>query len=113
MLLLISLTVLLWVGVLIAPWRSYAVRETLDAKAGSVDDLADVVALVPARNESNLIAQTLRALAGQGSRLKIVVVDDQSTDQTAAAVSNLDLPNLVLIHGAAMPGGWTAGRART
>lgn len=107
MILLLMASALLWVCVLLLPWRPYSVRESLGADAGAPDEMSDVVALVPARNEADRIARTLTALSGQGSNLKIVVVDDQSTDGTVDAINSLGLSNLVLIRGEALPAGWT------
>ncbi|HEX9583290.1 MAG TPA: glycosyltransferase [Gammaproteobacteria bacterium] len=104
---LLMASALLWACVLLLPWRPCAVRESLAADAGAPDEMSDVVALVPARNEAESIARTLAALSGQGRHLKIVVVDDQSTDGTVEAINSAGLPDLVLIRGEALPAGWT------
>lgn len=107
---LILLSALLWIALLVVPWRPYLVRETLadgPLPGNRTTDLSEVVVLIPARNESARIAGTLTAILGQGAGLKIVVVDDQSTDDTAAIVERFGQQNVVLIRGAALPPGWS------
>jgi len=75
-----------WLCVLVAPYQPHRVRERLEADAdGSDDDLGTVTAIVPARNEAELIGRTIAALAQQGRGLAVVVVDDQSSDDTRGA----------------------------
>lgn len=101
---------LLWIGLLLAPWRPFGNRERLEADGGACGeqaDFSDVVALIPARNEAKRIGDTLKALSGQGENLKIVVVDDQSADETIAVVEGLALPEVVLVEGNPLPSGWS------
>jgi cellulose synthase/poly-beta-1,6-N-acetylglucosamine synthase-like glycosyltransferase len=101
---------LLWSGLLLAPWRPFSSRERLESDGGLVEektDFSDVVALIPARNEAERIADTLKALSSQGENLKIVVVDDQSTDDTVAVVEDLGLARVVLVKGKPLPAGWS------
>lgn len=99
---------LVWVIILLLPWRPWSTRESLDTGKNYTDtDLSGITVLIPARNEAPVIAQTLQALARQSRQLPIIVVDDQSTDDTARIVENLSLPNLVLVHGEPTPPGWS------
>jgi hopene-associated glycosyltransferase HpnB len=86
-----AFALLAWLGVLLRPSQSHRTRERLEAhEAGAqaselgAADLSGVTVLIPARNEAAVIERTLRALTRQGRNLRIVVVDDQSTDDTAA-----------------------------
>ncbi len=55
--------------------------------------------LVPAYNESPVIEQAVRSLAASDyPQFEVIVVDDGSTDDTAAKVESLDLPNLRLVR---------------
>ncbi len=97
----------LWLGLLIVPWQPWRTREQLDrGDAATGDDPGSAVtAIVPARNESAHIENTLQGLRSQSERLRIVVVDDQSTDDTAAkarAVAGVEV-----ISGEPLPPGWT------
>ncbi len=68
-----------------------------------------VVAVVPARNESDCIERSIRSLEAQDypGALRIIVVDDQSTDDTAARVLGVASERIALVSGAARPAGWT------
>jgi hopene-associated glycosyltransferase HpnB len=69
-----------------------------------------VVAVIPARDEANYIAGAVASLVGQDypGDLRIVVVDDHSTDGTAAiARAAGPADKVTVITGARMPPGWT------
>jgi chlorobactene glucosyltransferase len=68
--------------------------------------------IVPARNEAANIAACLAGLLNQSypcERLTVVVVDDNSSDDTAAIVADItrSRPGLKLLQAGALPGGWT------
>jgi len=96
-----------WVGVLFAPWGPWRVREVLDSKVDPQPvDFSDITVLIPARNEAVTVQPMLRALDAQGAGMKIVLIDDQSDDDTIrfarAATQNLQI---VSVH--ALPAGWS------
>ncbi|HEX6123198.1 MAG TPA: glycosyltransferase family 2 protein [Ktedonobacterales bacterium] len=65
--------------------------------------------LVPARNEARSIARCVEALARQEyPHSEILVLDDQSEDETAAIVARLARrhPHLRLLHGQPLPPNW-------
>lgn len=98
---------MIWVCILFFPWRSWSTRESLEAATGGDEDLSRVSVLIPARNEETTITRTLRSLAGQGHNHKIILIDDQSTDNTQIAARGLELENLEIIEGKPLPEGWT------
>lgn len=101
---------LLWAVILLLPWRPWDTRERLVAQVGAADgaaDLSDVVALIPARNEAERIADTLTSLRAQGRDLRIVVVDDESEDNTSALVEAFEGAEVTLVRGRPLPQGWT------
>jgi len=71
-----------------------------------------VAVIVPARNEADLIGQTIQSLLAQDypGPLHIFVVDDQSSDQTAAVVRDAAAEHgerLTIIASVPLPSGWT------
>jgi hopene-associated glycosyltransferase HpnB len=69
-----------------------------------------VVAVVPARNEADVIARTVGSLLAQDypGPFRVILVDDQSSDGTAEAARELDTAGrLEFLAGAARPAGWT------
>jgi glycosyltransferase involved in cell wall biosynthesis len=67
-----------------------------------------ISAIVPARNEQEVIARCVSALANQVEIAEIFVVDDQSTDKTAETVKGLmpAIPQLRLLQTQQVPAGW-------
>ena len=67
-----------------------------------------VSAIVPARNEEATIAAAVESLAAQPEITEIIVVNDQSTDGTAAALLQLSARYLQLhvLETKQLPGGW-------
>jgi hopene-associated glycosyltransferase HpnB len=95
----------LWLFVLLVPWRPWSTRERLDVHAdrAGADRLDDVTALVPARDEAPLITDTVHALAAEG--LRVVVIDDQSADDTAALARRAGAAGVIVSP--SLPEGWT------
>ena len=72
-------------------------------------DLPSLSIIVPARNEGYQIEQCVRSLLAQSyPDFEVIVVDDTSTDDTAAIVERIAATDsrLTLVHGAALPRGW-------
>ncbi len=67
-----------------------------------------VAAIVPARNEADVIARSLGSLVAQDypGALRIILVDDNSEDGTAAAAP-VAPERLEILRGAALAPGWT------
>ena len=89
------------------PWRPWSTRERLDVGTDDAGPACfdDISALVPARNEAMLIEETLHALGAQGAGLRVVVIDDQSDDDTAARARAAGA--VEVIASAPLPEGWT------
>ncbi len=104
--LLILLPVLIWGGLLLLPWQPWGTRERLEADPAAVAgaDLQQITVLIPARNEADTIGHTLEALQQQGHGLQIIVVDDQSEDDTARIAARY--PNVRIVSGQPLPEGW-------
>jgi hopene-associated glycosyltransferase HpnB len=98
---------LIWIAILLLPWRPWSTRETLDSQTIQNRDLSDVTVLIPARNESLTIKNTLLALKQQGNNLNVVLVDDQSTDNTVELANTVNLDRLTVVSGTELIEGWS------
>ncbi|MCI0420293.1 MAG: glycosyltransferase, partial [Acidobacteria bacterium] len=104
---LTAVSVLIWLAVLLVPWRPWSSRPFLDARGPGADDLSDVTVLIPARNEAAVVEKTLAALNIQGRNLSVIVVNDQSTDGTGELVKRIPAPKLTLMEGRPLGAGWS------
>lgn len=68
---------------------------------------ADITALVPARDEAATIASTVTALANQSPDLRVLVIDDQSSDATADCARAAAPDRVEVVSGQPLPAGWT------
>jgi hopene-associated glycosyltransferase HpnB len=69
-----------------------------------------VVAVVPARNEADVIARSIGSILAQDypGPLRVILVDDESEDDTAGISRALDVTcKLTVITGTKRPAGWT------
>ncbi len=99
-------------------WRGLqddrAMHEALRATAGAMRSWPAVVAVIPARNEAELVGETVASLLAQryAGRLSVIVVDDHSDDGTAevaahAAVTAGCRARLTVLASPALPADWT------
>jgi hopene-associated glycosyltransferase HpnB len=98
-------------------WRGAERDDTLlpgRADAPAIGAWPDVVAIVPARDEAEVIARSVGSLLGQTypGRFSIVLVDDGSSDGTgeiarAAAEGANAADRLTVLRGSEPPPGWT------
>lgn len=83
-------------------------RVVVRPKPRPLDRVPKVSILVPARNEEAEIGDCLRSLLLQTHPdVEIIVLDDRSTDRTAAIVRAVGGDRVRLIGGEALPDGWT------
>jgi hopene-associated glycosyltransferase HpnB len=68
-----------------------------------------VVAVVPARNEADVIQHSIASLLAQdyAGELRVILVDDQSDDGTGNLARALQSDRLTVLSGAVRPPGWT------
>jgi len=105
------LPVAVWVYLLAARGMFWVMQERDDGDAApSPTSWPSVVAIVPARNEADVIGETLASLLAQeypGS-FRVVLVDDQSDDGTAEAARDASCAGrMTVVSGAPRPSGWT------
>ncbi len=97
---------LCWVTVLLLPWQPWRLRERLEPQAPTAASHNDVRILIPARNEASLLGATLEAALAQGPGVRVVVVDDQSNDATAA-IARAAGSRVRVVAGTPCPPGWS------
>jgi hopene-associated glycosyltransferase HpnB len=103
-----------WAYLIAAHGRYWRTGQRLPRVAGDPDRWPDVVAVVPARNEADMLPATLPALLAQDypGTLAVVLVDDRSCDDTAALAAKLGREQgiggrtLRVLAGAPLPPGW-------
>jgi len=94
-------------------WRTRE-RDDRDLPATAPATWPSITAVVPARDEADVIARTIGSLLNQdySGPFRIVLVDDQSTDGTAVAALAAahalgGTGRLQIVTGAPRPSGWT------
>lgn len=75
---------------LLGYWHSYRARREREELSGRGLPLPRISILIPARNEERVIERTLRAISQLNyPEFEVIVIDDGSTDQTAALVAQI------------------------
>jgi hopene-associated glycosyltransferase HpnB len=99
------LSMLVWVYLVLAHGRFWS--STPELPPASPGELPDVDIVIPARDEAETIGPVIASLLAQdyAGRFRIFLVDDNSTDGTAAKAGGA--PNLTLIKGQPKPEGWS------
>lgn len=100
---------LIWLAILLLPWqpwRNGQVLERTTPKNKTETDLSQVTVVIPARDEAAVITETLGALVSQGEALKVILVNDRSSDGTVEAARLVPGLNLRIIQGEPLPSGW-------
>ncbi|MBR0663712.1 glycosyltransferase [Roseomonas hellenica] len=105
------LVLAIWIWLLAARGGFWLARDRDDV-APPVEPVRwpSVVAVVPARNEADVIARSIGSLLAQDypGDFRVVLVDDGSSDGTAAAARALAAEDrLTILAGAKLPAGWT------
>jgi len=107
-----TLTAVTWAYLALARgsfWRTKNVKPDASEK---VEFSGGVVAVVPARNEAELIGPVVTSLLNQGMAMPVVLVDDDSTDGTADVARRASekagkADALIVIQSKPLPAGWT------
>jgi hopene-associated glycosyltransferase HpnB len=113
--LIASLPLLIWAYLMLGRGLFWLARERDDRdRPRPPAAWPAVAAVVPARDEADVIARSIGSLLAQDypGPFRIVLVDDNSTDGTAAAAlhtarTSVHGERLTIVHGAPLPGGWT------
>lgn len=107
---------LIWVGLLLFRGQFWRANQVLDPTPPPLDlqEWPSVCAIVPARNEAEVLPDSLRSLLQQTypGPFKILLIDDQSTDKTGEIAQEIatDLGKnhqLQVIQTSPLPPGWS------
>ncbi len=111
------LSLVIWLGLLGFRgqfWRTDQRLPEVGTELPDIDFYPSICAVVPARNEADLLPVTLRSLLNQdySGSYSVILVDDGSTDGTATVAQQVaqDLNKsgqLKIIPGVPLPAGWT------
>jgi hopene-associated glycosyltransferase HpnB len=104
------LALAIWLYLLVARGGFWLARDRDDREVlPEPERWPSVVAVVPARNEADVIARSIASLTRQEypGPFRVVLVDDGSDDGTAAAALAVGGPRLEILRGSALPAGWT------
>ncbi|WP_414517510.1 glycosyltransferase [Nostoc sp. PCC 9305] len=111
-LMLLSLTI--WLGLLCFWGQFWRTDQQLEVTETQLESLPVVCAVVPARNEAELIPTSLRSLLLQDypGSFNVFLVDDRSTDRTANFAEGVahavgKPQQLHIISGVSLPPGWS------
>jgi len=95
-----------WLYLVLGRGFFWLARERDDKDAPTPASWPSVTAVVPARNEADVIARTVGSLMAQDYQgdFRVIVIDDQSSDGTGDAARAL---GCTVVAGAPRPQGWT------
>jgi len=110
---LAAISFVAWVYLAFAHGRFWCGDQRLEGGERAPAKWPDVIAIVPARNESAVIERSLRSLLQQDypGQFSVILVDDESSDDTAgvaracASAVGSDVP-LQILSTSARPTGW-------
>jgi hopene-associated glycosyltransferase HpnB len=99
----------IWLYLLLARRGFWLLRERDTNPVAEPASWPSVVAVVPARNEADVIQRSLASLLAQDypGDFRIVLVDDQSDDGTGDLARALNHDRLTVLTGGTRPPGWT------
>jgi len=112
-----GLSLLSWIYLVFFRGMFWRTDQTVEAGPAGVTQLAErpsVRIVIPARNEADILPETLPSLLGQDypGEFEIVIVDDRSEDGTAEVARDIadqtgHGDRLTVISGEEVPAGWT------
>lgn len=103
------LPLLIWLYLLLGHRFFWLLRERDTLAAAQPAEWPSVVAVVPARNEEDVIGENLRSLFAQDypGEFRVILVDDQSEDRTTEIAHAIGDARLTVLKGGSRPAGWT------
>jgi hopene-associated glycosyltransferase HpnB len=108
------LSLIIWIFLLLFWGQFWRADRRLELQETKLQSYPSVCAVIPARNEADLLPNALRSLLTQdySGVFSIVLVDDRSTDGTAEVAQTIaeqleKTDKLTIISGEPLPNGWT------
>lgn len=103
----VALCAFIWLAILLLPWQPWRSKPVLEVDGSGPPPASsgELTVVIPARNEAATIRRTLAALAGQG--VPVILVDDNSNDDTAGVARTVPGLDLEIISGKPLPPGWS------
>jgi hopene-associated glycosyltransferase HpnB len=105
-----GLSLAIWLVLIVARHGFWLARER-DTRDVPTDPVhwPDVVAVVPARDEADVIARSIGSLAAQDypGRFHVILMDDSSSDGTADIARALGSDRVEVVRGLPLAPGWT------
>ncbi|ASC73206.1 hypothetical protein XM38_041680 [Halomicronema hongdechloris C2206] len=115
-LILVTLSLLIWLGLLLGWGQFWRADQRLPelAELPELPDYPAVCAIIPARNEAELLPTTMRSLLQQvyPGPFKIILIDDHSSDNTTVVARRMAAEleateRLTILKGQPLPPGWS------
>ena len=101
-----TITTIFLLGRLIRAFRLFRFNHTT-TEARFLADLPSVSVCIPARNETHAMTQCLESvLASRYPKLEIIVLDDESADNTSYLIKSFAHAGVRFVAGAALPDAW-------
>lgn len=103
-----ALALAIWLGILATGFWLCTERDDR-APFAEPEQWPDVVAVIPARNEADVIANSLGSVAAQDypGQFRVILVDDNSEDGTGAVARGLGSNRVSVLSGKPLAKGWT------
>ena len=104
-----SAALLVWLGLVLGHGGFWRTRERDTGLCPPLAVWPEIVAVVPARNEADVIARSIGSLLAQDypGPFRVILVDDGSSDGTAAIARARGDGRLTVLAGTPLPVGWT------
>ena len=103
---------LAWTYLALFHWRFWRADQFLPAAKSKVSKWPFVVAVIPARNEADIIAKTLKSVAAQDypGKFQVILVNDSSTDGTGKIAQSITTKSIkgdiTVINAPPLGSGW-------
>jgi hopene-associated glycosyltransferase HpnB len=109
-----TLSLIIWIFLLLFWGQFWQADQRLEINNIDLPSYPSVCAIIPARNEADVLSVSLKSLLNQDylGQFSIILIDDQSTDKTAEVAQNIanylnQSDHLKVISGKPLPVGWS------